>query len=320
MAGGLEKTALRSALAFAGGLAGLGLLAGAVRVLPLIADPALPWAVTAPFARSVAWLALEVAIFAGWAIGWSLAVANAVDRGEARVLSTLGRSPLQTATALWPQAIAMAIALGASSFFAARDAREPGRVLSAIIGSGRETCLRVDSPQSLPVPFLDASWLCVPREAPRLFMKPPRPQGATLTATSIDVSADVRDVSLGDVNMAFGAGHLRAGEVRLRRLPPLVASASLLPWARSGAVVSSALLVAFGVTWLILGLHVRRRIVAVGLAGLAVAASFGVLRALDRAGVSSAFLPAVPAAGIIALALGGRTIVWLRHLRATATS
>ena len=89
----LAWPALQSASAFTAGLAVVALLGGAVRVLPWVLEPSVPFRVALPFARSVVELAVEAALLAGFPIGFSLAAHRFAERGDARVYELLGEAP-----------------------------------------------------------------------------------------------------------------------------------------------------------------------------------------------------------------------------------
>ena len=148
-------------------LAVLALAAGGVRVLPWVLDPDLPSTIAMPFARSVATLAIEAAIWVGWPVGWALATFGLVERGEARVIASLGESPLRTTMRLVPQAIALGLVLAVASALGARDATEPGRVLTELLDRGHDVCAQATKPTTLTVPFLGATWLCAGGDANR---------------------------------------------------------------------------------------------------------------------------------------------------------
>jgi hypothetical protein len=316
---GLEHAAFRAAAAAVLALGTVATLAGAVRVLPFISDPELPWSAAAPFARSVLWLALEVAIAVGWPLGWGLAFATAVDRGEVRVYALLGRAPIDFARILGSQALLFGALLAGCSWLAARDAQAPGRVLGATLESSRTVCGEATGPRTIPIPFLDARWLCAPERAPRLVFTPPRPQGALLTASQVHFSSDVRDVTFDDVHLAVGPVDLVVAELQLRRLPALVASATFSPARRAATVAAAALASAFGLIWLIVRMRIRRPLIALAFSGLSGGAGLGLLHALDRAGARAGFLVLVPMAVVCALALGAATLGCLRRNRGTAT-
>src|ERR1019366_3731159 len=109
----LASAARNAALLATAILALVGLLAGAVRVLPWLLDPAVPWRVAQPFARGLAAVSLEAALLVGWPIGWALACFRFVERGEARVLQTLGQPPFETVARLMPRGTPLALVLAA---------------------------------------------------------------------------------------------------------------------------------------------------------------------------------------------------------------
>ena len=121
--GGAARNAALVATAI---LALVGLLAGAVRVLPWLLDPAVPWRVAQPFARGLAAVSLEAALLVGWPIGWALACFRFVERGEARVLQTLGQPPHETVARLMPGGAPLALAL-AGGRARLRERRERSR-------------------------------------------------------------------------------------------------------------------------------------------------------------------------------------------------
>lgn len=317
---GIEHTARRFALLGAGFLSTLALLAGAVRVLPLVVDPELPLAVAWPFAKAIAWLGLEVALATGWIVGWGLAFARFVERGEARVHALLGRSPTDVARGLLPQALVFTCAVFVASYLAARDAEQPGRVVAELVANGRARCADARAPTSIPVPFLEARWLCTPGRAPRILLRPPQIGGALVTATQAEISGDLRDVRLDDARVRTPRADLAVRELVIKRLPPLLTSATLAPLARALAVAAAALASAFGLVWVVLARRVRSGAAAVAMGGLAAAAMFGALRGFDRAGASNALLATVPLASAAVLALGSALFVSLRRKWATATT
>jgi len=79
----------------------------------------------APFARSLLAVAVEAAVLTGWPVGWALAAARLVERGEAGVLASLGEAPWQTVTRLLPQAALFVAILGFTSVALGRDAAAP---------------------------------------------------------------------------------------------------------------------------------------------------------------------------------------------------
>ncbi|HEY5241342.1 MAG TPA: hypothetical protein VIJ22_07750, partial [Polyangiaceae bacterium] len=74
----LSRGARNTALVASGAIALVGVVAGAVRLMPWLLDPAVPWRVAAPFARGLAAVAFEAALLVGWPVGWALAACRFV--------------------------------------------------------------------------------------------------------------------------------------------------------------------------------------------------------------------------------------------------
>jgi hypothetical protein len=104
--------AARNASFVAGGVFGVAILAGAVRILPLLLTPGVPAEVAWPLGRGVAGVALETALFVAPPLGWALAAAKLVDRGEARALFALGVRPWTIVLGAWPAAVLLAAGPG----------------------------------------------------------------------------------------------------------------------------------------------------------------------------------------------------------------
>ncbi|MFO0669230.1 MAG: twin-arginine translocase TatA/TatE family subunit [Polyangiaceae bacterium] len=220
--------AARFALLGAAFLSTLALLAGAVRVLPLVVDPELPIGVAFPFAKAVAWLGLEVALATGWVVGWALAFARFVDRGEARVHALLGRSPGDVARGLVPQAAILACAVVAASYLAARDAEAPGRVVAELVSSDAIVGLAAEgAATTIPVPFLERMALRA-GETPRLLLHPPQIGTALVTASDATISGDLREARLVDARIRTSRAEVSVRELLIsacRHSSPRPASA-----------------------------------------------------------------------------------------------
>jgi len=284
----LRGAALASLLVLVAALVG-----AAVRLLPWVLDPTIPWAVLAPFARSLAAIAVEAAILTGWPVGWALAAARLVERGEAGVLASVGEAPTQTVSRLLPQAALFVAVLGITSAVLGRDAAAPGRIVRALIDEGRAACVQ-ESARSAPathaVPFVAATWICVPG-APRLVGRAPI-GGVVFTATGARVSDDLRRIDLDDARLAVGAStkgegsltfRVKVGTLTLRGLAPWAQASSVPPLLRAVVVTASGLLAASAAVLALLKLR-RRRIgsdaaVAIGASGPL--AALGTLRGLE---------------------------------------
>src|SRR5580704_3807049 len=151
----LGSASRNAALVAASILALVGLLASAVRVLPWLIDPAVPWRVAEPFARGLAAVSFEAALLVGWPIGWALACFRFVEGGEARVLQTLGQPPHETVARLMPRGAPLALALAAVALVYGGDASAPGRVATDLVATARVACEAARAPVTYPIPFTD---------------------------------------------------------------------------------------------------------------------------------------------------------------------
>ena len=215
-------------------------LAGAVRVVPWLLDPALPLAVVRVFAESVASYLGEIALWVALPAGLGLALASRSERGELRVFALLGERPLRTALRLAPLCLVWSAALASLSFAAGATARAPGRVLGELLASGRSECATAAEPSSQAVPFLGAAWICEPGVAPRLVGRSPV-GGLGYVARDAEINGDLTRISLQDAHFLREGLDLRAGVVQVRGLRPFVTPAALLPSWRAFTVTSCAL-------------------------------------------------------------------------------
>jgi hypothetical protein len=271
------------------------LVGAAVRLLPWVLDPSIPWATLAPFARSLLAIAIEAAILTGWPVGWAIATARLVERGEARVLASVGERPVQTLLRLAPQAALFTVMLAFTSVALGRDAAAPGRIVGALLAEGRAACGKsLDEPRDAPathaVPFVSATWLCAPGGA-RLVGRAPI-GGVVFTATGAHVSDDLRRIDLEDARLALPAStkseanlafRIHVGTLTMRGLAPWAQASSVPPWLRALVVTLSGLVAASAAVFVLLELR-RRRVgtvaaVAIGAAGPL--AALGALRGLE---------------------------------------
>jgi hypothetical protein len=274
-----------------------------VRVLPWLLDPELPWTIALPFARSVATLAIEAAILVGWPVGWALAAFAVVERGEARVLATLGESPAQTTARLVPQAMLLGCVLAFVSTLGARDATEPGRVLGDLLDRGAAACDAATAPTTLTVPFLGATWLCDPAAPVKSDASPTSPMRMRVlagtppgfsfffTAHAAHVAPDLRRVDLDDAWLHLGTGTTRtrvhASTIALRGLPPFARASTVPPFARAFPLALAAAFAALAAVFVTLRradapsrIPARLRAIALGASGPL--AALGLLRILER--------------------------------------
>lgn len=259
-----------------------------VRLLPWVLDPRIGKETLAPFARSLAVIAIEVALLTGWPMGWALAAHRLVDRGEARVLASLGESPLRSAQRLLPQGIAFAAILALTSFSLGRMSAAPGQVVDALLRDGHAACAEATSPTSNAVPFVSATWLCGTNTSatPRLVGRSPV-GGVVFTANAAHVSDDLRRIELGDARLRLdgpsGVGvHVRVGSLTLRGLAPFTAASPLAPARRAIVVVLAGAGAALAaVIALLRGRRSTGYVVAAALGALGPTTALGALRALE---------------------------------------
>jgi hypothetical protein len=250
------------------------LVGAAVRLLPWVLDPTIPWATLAPFARSLLAVAVEAAVLTGWPVGWALAAARLVERGEAGVLASLGEAPSQTVRRLLPQAALFVAILGFTSLALGRDAAAPGRIVRALIDEGRAACAHPrdrDAPATHAVPFVAATWVCAPDPGgPRLVGRAPI-GGVVFTATGARVSDDLRRIDLDDARLALPGAKKGEDNLTFRVRVGTLTLRGLAPWAQASAVLAL--------------LKLRRRrvgsVAAVAIGASGPLAALGALRGLE---------------------------------------
>ncbi len=275
------------------------LVGAAVRLLPWVLDPTIPWTVLAPFARSLAAIAVEAAILTGWPVGWALAAARLVERGEAGVLASVGEAPAQTVSRLLPQAALFVAVLGVTSAVLGRDAAAPGRIVRALIDEGRAACAQESArstrstrstPATHAVPFVAATWICTPG-TPRLVGRAPI-GGVVFTASGARVSDDLRRIDLDDARLALAAStkgeasltfKIHVGTLTLRGLAPWAQASSVPPLLRAVVVTLSGLAAASAAVLALLKLRRRRigSVAAVAIGASGPLAALGTLRGLE---------------------------------------
>jgi hypothetical protein len=306
---GWTRSALRGAIAATAVATMVAWLAGAVRVLPWVLDASVTWRVAAPFARGLAVAAVEAALAIGWPIGWALATADFVDRGEGRVLRLLGERPGQTVGRLGPQALVFAAILGAVSWGAAVEAAEPGRVITRLLAEGEAACASAEGTRTYTIPFLGATWLCAEGTPPRLVGQGPGPLASMVfSARGARVSGDLGAVDLDDAQIALATALIHVDELHLRSAAPWGHASVLGPASRSLAVAFSVALSALTTVLLILAGRAAGRVTVIVTAAAGPVTTLGLLRALEH-------FDAVPGAwlwSVVTAALGATiAVAWL---------
>jgi hypothetical protein len=308
-------------------IAGAGIVAGAVRILPWLLDPAVPWAVAAPFARALAAVAFESGLLVGWPIGWSLACFRLVESGEALTLQTLGERPRTTCARLAWQGAVFSAVLGAVALDYGRDASAPGRIATELVARARSSCGRVRAPTTYSVPFTDFTWLCAQGRVPRLVGSlPGGMSAAVLSARDARISGDFRAVELDDARVLLPGSPptvLRVATLALRGMSPWAAASSVPPLVRAVVLVLSAGVAAWLTAYFVLVGTVRTRQGVLALAAAGPIAALGLMRVLGGVGAGPALFALVPIASGACPAVAAWLVGRLRRLPTrtrTATS
>jgi hypothetical protein len=296
------------------------LVAGAVRVLPWLLDPAVPWRVASPFARGLAAVAFEAALLVGWPLGWAFACFRLVERGEARVLQTLGEPPHRTVGRLAPQGAILALLLATVALVYGRDASAPGRVATELIARARTACEKVREPSTYTIPFIDRVWLCVPGREPRLVGAAGLggPSSAVVSARDARIAGDLRSLELDDARFFLPgppAMGLHVAWASVHGMAPWAQASTVPPGARALVLAVSAWLAAYVAAYLTLREAVRTRVGALALAAIGPVADLGLFRSFERAGAKALLFVAVPFAGVAAALLFAAAASRLRRLR-----
>ncbi len=289
----LNRAARTSALVASGGIALAGVVAGAVRLMPWLLDPAVPWRVAAPFARGLAAVAFEAALLVGWPVGWALAACRFVERGEARVMLTLGERPARTAWRLAPQGLALALALAGVALVYGNDATAPGRVATELVAHARASCVSATTPTTYAIPFTELTWLCAPDRAPRLVGHAAGAmRGAVLTASDARIAGDFRGLELDDARLLLAGTTpvaVHAATLSLRGMSPWAQASTLPPAGRALLLAVTAWSAALLAAYLVLRGAVRSRVAAIVLGAAGPTATLGLLRLLERADARPVF-------------------------------
>jgi hypothetical protein len=237
----LALPAARLTATIAASVLAVSLIAGGVRVLPLLLSPGVPLRLAPVLARGVIGVSLETALFVAPPIAWALAAARLVERGEARALFALGVRPLGLIASTWPAALVVAIAAGLAAASWGREAAAPGRLVRDLLAEARDACRSAIAPSAVDVPLIEISWVCLPGEPPRavgaaLRGGPPEGPGArgktsggdgaaqmtpAFAARSLSVSDDLRSIDAADLELVFPPRPSAAPEAASASRPPL---------------------------------------------------------------------------------------------------
>jgi len=315
---GFTRSAQSASLIASGAIAMVGVVAGAVRLLPWLLDPTVPWAVAAPFARGLAAVALEAALFLGWPVGCALACFRLVESGEARVLQTLGERPERTVARLAPQAATLAFALGAVALVYGSDASAPGRVATELVARARSSCEAVRAPTTYAIPFTEMTWLCAPGREPRLVGSPlGMVSAAVITAKDARIAGDFRVLELDDARVLFPGKPtigMHVSTLSMRGMAPWAHASTLPAPLRALLFALSAWFASWLAAYAVLLRATSTRMGALLLGAVGPLAALGIVRVLERADAGPLAFLLVPLAGGGAVTL---TALLLSRLRLT---
>ena len=307
---GFTRSAQSASLVASGAIAMAGVVAGSVRLLPWLIDPSVPWAVAAPFARGLVAVALEAALFLGWPMGCALACFRLVESGEARVLQTLGERPARTVARLAPQALTLAIALGAVALVYGGDASAPGRVATELVARARSSCQAVRAPATYAIPFTEMTWLCAPGHEPRLVGSAPGTMSsAVITAKDARIAGDFRVLELDDARVLFPgspaapAVGMHVVELSMHGMAPWAHASTLPAPLRALLFALSAWLASWLAAYAVLRRATSTRAGALVLGAVGPLAALGLVRLLERGEASP------PAFVLVPLGCGGAVVL-----------
>jgi hypothetical protein len=309
--------AARATGAIAAGVLVVALLAGAIRVMPLMLAPGVPAGLAPVLGRGVAAVALEVALFVAPPIGWAIAASRLVDRGEARALFAAGISPWRAVARSAPAMLLVLVAAASAAGLWGREARAPGRALRDLLDSAREACAKAAPPAAASVPLLGVSWICLQGEPPRAVgAAPVRPAGldaaardGVFAARELSISDDLgsleaRDLVLVLPGAAGGAeARIQVGSASIRGLSPIARASNLSPAARALLLSLSAAALASLAAGLVLRGAVHGRVAGAAIGASGPLAALLVLSTLERTPSHLSSYLAVPAAGLAAIAV-----------------
>jgi hypothetical protein len=282
---------------------GVGVAAGAIRLLPWLVAPGVPLELATPFVRTLLLGASEMTILVALPLGAAVAAALFVERGEARALAALGVSPARFVKSLVAPGL-LVVALYAA--FAASSYTEPPGLLAArLIEEGRASCAEAKEPRRVDVPLVLLSWLCF-REGPRLTGRLPGVvREVWFTASEVGLDGDLRSLSARDLHLATRQDSrtltLHVGDARVKGLHGWGRAKAVTGLVRAAFVGGAALFAALFAVWSVVRVGRPGPVAAGVLSALAAAGMALVLSRLDAREAPTALYLALPATGIAVL-------------------
>jgi hypothetical protein len=304
-----------------------GIVGGAVRLLPWLLDPAVPWTSALPFARALVSAALEASVLVGWPIGWALACVGAAERGEALVLQSLGESPRETVRRFARDGVLFAAVLSVCSIVCGADASAPGRTASELVTSARLACdawsATSEVPRSYAIPFTDLTWLCAPGRTSVIAGRVPGTSGAFVVARGARIGGDFRTVELDEARLVVDRQPevaVRVTKLALRGMTPWSHASSLPPALRAAALAAAAWISGSVAAYAALRGLIGSRGGAIALGALGPLMALTVLRTLERLDARTVAYTAVPVVAFLAVGAAILAAAALRSRGPTARS
>jgi hypothetical protein len=262
-----------------------------------------------PFARALAAVAVETGFLIGVPLGFAIAAADFVERGEARALLSLGARPARITSGAGAAALLLAASAFAATAVWGSDAALPGRFAAQLVAQGRASCARIREPRAVLVPLVGVTWTCFPRRQPRVVgVLPGRAKDAFFSAASLRPSEDLRRFALTDLRLLARRPEGGA-KPALKLLARRATVAGLSSWgrpphlplrARAALVATTGSFLGLLVVWSSIAFGRASRLAAASVGGLSALAGLSVLQALDRVALSPWAYALVPAAGAAA--------------------
>lgn len=300
----LGPRAARMTMVAMAAVLGLGLAAAAIRLLPWLVSPTIPFRVAFPFAKGLAAASLEVALLVGPPLGWALAAALLVERGEARALHAVGIGPLRLVASTIPLALALAAFGALASASSGRSAHAPGRLAGDLIDEARAACVEArPAPCAVDVPLVGATWLGIGETPPRLVGSLPGPSETPFTASEIRIGDGLDTLALHDLRVRLDRGlpmRLHVERAFVRGLRPFARPSKLGESARAILFTGTGGLLALIAGWAVLRSEIagRVQVIALGVAGPV--AALGAFSAIERGTVPALAYLVVPLAAAVA--------------------
>jgi hypothetical protein len=289
-------------------------LAGAIRVLPWIVAPNVPLRVALPFARALFAVGLETTLLCAPPIGWALACATLVERGEARALFATGLGPARVVRATTLPALGFAALAALSALAWGTEAAAPGRLARSLVEQSRRACAGEVAPRAAYIPFVGVTWLCFEQKEPRLSGTLPG-GGGTFTAADLAISDDLRSLDFGDMRLAFGdAGDVRvtARRAHVTGLSPWGRASNLRPALRAVLLSGAGAAFAFLASLFVLSRSIANRFASLVVGAAGPAAALLAMSRLEQSDHGAWAYAWVPIAGVAALAAVAAVLASLR--------